>query len=68
MRPPITPNPGDWLLMAVIAILALAGLDQLDEYARLQQQIAANQANVARIHMAEAGYPAPRHRIMGDRP
>jgi hypothetical protein len=61
------PNPRDWLLMAIIALLTLAGLGRIDEYDRLQQQIATNQANVARIHVAEAGSPATRRRLMGDR-
>ncbi len=63
-RNPITPKPSDWLLVTVVALLALAGLDQLDEYARLRQQITANQANVARARMALASNPELRRHVI----
>ena len=54
MRDPITPRGGDWLLVAVVAILILIGLDQLDQWGREQQQIIANDLNVARARIDAA--------------
>lgn len=54
MRHPITPRAGDWIKVAVVAILILIGLDQLDEWGRLQQQIVANNMNIARSHIDAA--------------
>jgi len=57
MKEQITPRPSDWLLVAVVLTLALAALDMLDEWTRLEQSTQAMQGQTSQIRIAQEARP-----------